>query len=59
VQHAAASGGAFLGSLMLTTRPDGGLDGMPGLVAVGAALSLSVVPLVAWVEADVARRARA
>lgn len=59
VQHAAAASGAFVGSLVLTSRPNGGLDGMPGLVALSCAVALAILPIVARLERGVRARAAA
>lgn len=53
VQHAGAAAGAFASSLLLTSRPGGGLDGMPAVVAGSTLLAVGVVPVIARLERGV------
>jgi predicted MFS family arabinose efflux permease len=56
VQHLASALGAILASQLLTTRPDGGLEGMPVVASFTAVLALCVPLLMFTVEARVRRR---
>jgi predicted MFS family arabinose efflux permease len=57
VQHLASAIGAFVGSQLLTERPDASLAGIPTVAALSIALGLTLVPFLFAVEARVARRA--
>lgn len=50
VQHAGAAAGSFAGSLLLTSRPGGGLDGMPTVVAGSALIAVAILPVIARLE---------
>jgi len=56
VQHLASALGAFTGSLLLSTRPDESLEGMPRVAMITIALSLCLVPLFFAIERRVIRR---
>jgi predicted MFS family arabinose efflux permease len=53
VQHLACAAGAFLSTLLLTTRPDGSLEGMERVGAMSVILTLTIPLLVAVAERKV------
>ncbi len=58
IQHVASAMGAFASGLLLTTRPDHGLEGIPRVAAVSMLLT-GMLPLLLWlVERGVRDRAR-
>jgi predicted MFS family arabinose efflux permease len=59
VQHLASAIGALIAAQMLTTRPDGTLEGMPRVATFTAVLALCLPLLMFVVESRVRRRERA